>query len=118
MDLATKESNELAERGTWKPFADIYETNKSVIVNCDLPGVPKENIKVEIDGNQLKICAERKSEFEKKTDTSYRFERRFGKFERLINLESEIDPKSIKKDFKDGVLTVELCKTKTSEMQS
>jgi len=90
----------------WEPSVDIYEDKDKITVKAEVPGMKKEDIKVELVGNTLTISGERKFEEERKEGESYRAERYFGRFQRSITLSAIVDPNKIQASYKDGVLTV------------
>ncbi len=101
----------------WYPAMDISETEEGYLVEMDVPGIPKENIKISVKDNQLTITGERKSEKkeEDKDRTYHRIERYYGKFQRTIALPNEIDIEKIKADYKDGVLKITLPRSEKSK---
>lgn len=94
----------------WRPVVDIYDTDKSIVINAELPGVPKDSITLDVKENILTLKGERKSEEEIKKENFYRMERCFGKFERAFTLPSMIDSGKITANFKDGVLKIDIPK--------
>lgn len=94
----------------WRPAIDIEENNGNLMVRAEIPGMNKENIKVSVKEDMLKISGERKQENETKEKTFHRIERSYGKFERIIRLPSEVDADKVKASYKDGVLNVTLPK--------
>lgn len=94
----------------WRPAIDIEENNGNLMVRAEIPGMTKEDIKVSVKENMLKISGERKQENETKEKTFHRIERSYGKFERIIRLPSEVDADKVKASYKDGVLNVTLPK--------
>lgn len=96
-----------------KLSTDIKETEKSYIVECELPGFKKENIEVSMDNNVLTINAESTSENnENEKSVKHIHERRFGKYTRSFRfIDDSVDETNIKASFNDGVLMIELPKT-------
>jgi len=96
---------------TWSPRVDINETGKEIIIEAELPGIDKKDVKVEVKDNVLIISGERKQE--KKTENSEccRLERHYGKFERSFSLSDAVDAQKITAQYKSGVLTLSLPKT-------
>ena len=92
------------------PPADIVEHEKEYLVKIDLPNVRKEDVKILFDEGVLTVKGERKEEKEVKGETVHRTERFYGSFERSFALPDEVDPKLIRAESKDGVLTVILPK--------
>jgi HSP20 family protein len=97
-------------RTLWSPQIDVQQRNDSVIVRADLPGVSKENVQVEVEGDALIISGQRREQREEGgDDQSYRLlERSYGSFYRSVPLPQGVDPDRIEAGMRDGVLTVTL----------
>ena len=94
----------------WAPRVDIVEVNGTYELTADLPGLKKDDIKIEIHDNVLTLRGEKKLEEEKK-DKNYRLcERYFGEFVRTFSLPENVNKDGIEAEFKDGVLTVAIPK--------
>lgn len=92
---------------------DVSETDQAYVVKADIPGVNKEDIKVDIDGNQVSISAEMKKESEEKQgETVVRSERYYGQQSRSFTLGCEIDDAKAEAKYRDGVLELTLPKKK------
>nr|AFY06919.1 cytosolic class I small heat shock protein HSP18.0Ie [Phlegmariurus fordii] len=101
---------------------DWLETPEAHIFKADLPGLKKEEIKVQVeDGRSLQISGERKKEEVEKTDKWHRVERSQGSFLRRFRLPENANVEEVKAKVEDGVLTVTVPKrdqkTKTSEVK-
>ena len=94
----------------WRPVVDIYDTEKSIVINAELPGVTKDTITLDVKENILILKGERKSEEEVNKENYFRMERCFGTFERAFTLPSTVDPAKITANFKDGILKIEIPK--------
>jgi len=103
------ERQETWER-VWSPRVDIYDTKDAFIIKAELPGVEKNNIKIDVDGRVLTLRGERKAETEDKGNSYYRREMFCGTFERSFTLPEAVDPALIKAEYKDGVLHLEVPK--------
>lgn len=93
------------------PLADIVEHEKEYLIKLDLPEVPKEEVKVLVEEGVLTVKGERKVEKEVKGEKLHRTERFYGAFERSFVLPEDVDPKLIKAESKDGVLTIHMPKS-------
>jgi HSP20 family protein len=90
---------------------DVRETATAYVVNAELPGVRKDDIAVEIEGNEVQIAAEVKRETEAKDgEKVLRTERFYGKSSRRLSLPVEIDEAKVEARFTDGVLELTLPK--------
>jgi HSP20 family protein len=90
---------------------DVSETPEAYMVKADIPGMKKEDIKVSIEGNQVSISAESRSEKEEKEgETVVRSERSYGRQSRSFTLGSEIDDAKANARYENGVLELTLPK--------
>ena len=94
---------------------DVSEDEKGYRVKAEIPGVKKEDIKISIEGNQVSITAEaRTEEEEKKDETVIRSERYYGSQYRGFTLPQEVDPGRSEAKYEDGVLQLVLPKKEGS----
>eukprot|EP00775_Hariotina_reticulata_P005766 gene5766-6006_t len=91
---------------------DIEESDKAFIITADVPGMSKDNIKLQVLENTLTISGERNEETREEGDKDKpaRYERRFGSFSRSFTLPKNVDVEGISANAKDGVLTVTIPK--------
>lgn len=90
---------------------DVTETDQAYDVKAEIPGVKKEDIKVDVVGNRVSIVAECKQETEEKDKgTVVRSERYYGQQSRVFTLESDIDDSKAEAKYEDGVLHLTLPK--------
>ena len=104
------------EQGAWAPSLDVSETEKEIIVSAELPGMEEKDVDVSIQNGVLTIKGEKKEEKEGKN--VYRMERRYGAFQRSVEIPSEIDKDKAEASYKNGVLTVKLPKTKAAQQEA
>jgi HSP20 family protein len=94
------------EGETWLPKVDVFEKENRLVTRVDLPGVKKEEVKVEVGDGYLTLSGERKFEKEEKKDNVYRTEREYGSFRRAVPLPKGVKLEDVKATFADGVLEV------------
>ncbi|XP_076892332.1 17.3 kDa class I heat shock protein-like [Bidens hawaiensis] len=100
-DVSRETSALVNARVDWK------ETPEAHVFKADLPGIKKEEVKVEVeDGNILQITGERKVEKEDKNDKWHRVERSSGKFTRRFRLPENAKMDQVKAAMENGVLTI------------
>jgi len=100
---------------SWAPAVDIYETENELVIKADLPEVNEKDLDVRVENNMLTIRGERKFEQKVKEDNYLRVERAYGTFTRSFNLPTTVSTESIKAEYKNGVLTVEMPKRAESK---
>ena len=94
-----------------EPFIDVIESDKEIIATAEMPGLEKEDIKINVTEDMLEISAETKQE-EKKEEKGYIYrERRSGSYYRAISLPSPVDPDNSKASYKNGLLEVKMPRT-------
>ncbi|WP_168801566.1 Hsp20/alpha crystallin family protein [Glycomyces buryatensis] len=103
-----------AGEGSWAPTADVTENDEVYHVDIDLPGVEKQDITVDIEGQDLTVSGTSKKFDHVEGGTARRSSRRIGDFEYALRLPHAIDADKGSAEFKDGVLCMTLPKT-TSE---
>jgi HSP20 family protein len=94
------------EGAAFMPAVDVFEKDNRLVTRVDLPGLKKEDVKVEVTDGQLTISGERKSEVEEKKEDFYRCERAYGSFYRAVPLPEGVKLEDVKATFKEGVLEV------------
>jgi len=103
---------------TWTPTVDISETAKEFLITAELPGIKKDDIKIEIDHGILTLSGERHFEKEDDDKKHHRIERFFGNFTRSFTLPETVNNNNIEADFKNGLLTVKLFKTEVPKPET
>ncbi len=105
------DSNELSLFKT-----DISDQGDSYLLEADLPGFDKKDIRLDLNGDTLTIHAERHSESEQKEhkDKYLRVERSYGSYSRAFDV-SLVDTQNIKAKYEDGVLKLTLPKKQKVE---
>ena len=94
----------------WIPTVDVWETKDELVYAFDLPGIPEDQISVELNDGMLTVGAERERSQEVEEERFYRFERRYGQFARSVTLPAGVNEDDVKADFKNGVLEIRVPK--------
>ena len=90
----------------WSPDLEVFERKGQYVVRADLPGLTKDDVKVNVENGVLTIQGERKQEAETTKDGWYRSERSYGAFYRTLPLPDGVKTDQIDATFKNGVLEV------------
>jgi HSP20 family protein len=106
-------SPQLSERAGWSPLVDLEETDDAYLVQAELPGVKREDVNVELIGNELSITGEIK-EPERK-GTVRRQSRRTGRFAYRVSLPSHLDPDKVAAKLDGGILEVTVPKSERAQ---
>jgi len=93
------------------PSLDVEDKDNEVVVTAEVPGMTEKDVELFVDNGMLTIRGEKKGE---KKERGYS-ERFFGRFERQIPLPTSVDEEHCKADFRDGLLTIHLPKTREAE---
>ena len=94
------------DSGVWSPQIEMVERNGKLVVSADLPGLKKDDVKVELNDNVLTIEGERKDE--RRDEKGGWSERRYGHFIRSIALPEGINAENANATFNNGVLEITL----------
>ena len=97
------------------PSVNTREDEKAYYIEVDLPGVKKEDIKVDIKENALTISGERRFKEEVKEEDYYKIETSIGKFTRTFTLPDDADVENIDAKNENGVLDIIIPKVKKEE---
>ena len=96
--------------GRLSPQIDLSETEKTVEVSIELPGVDEKDIDVTVTDDVLTIKGEKKDETEDKGKDYHVIERSYGAFQRILALPCEVDADKVDAKFDKGVLKISLPK--------
>lgn len=95
-----------AGSGLFAPPVEMFEREGHFVVRADLPGMTKDDIRVEVTDDALLLEGERRSEHEERQEGTFHSERRYGMFRRQIPLPEGVNAEQVAATFKDGVLEV------------
>ena len=112
-DLTAFRRSNTVQPDWFAPSCEILEDKANYLLKFDLPGVPKDKVKVEINDDQLTVSAERREE---KTDQKKCMsEISYGSFTRSFTLPGPVDEKQVNAVFDNGVLSLTIPKTQATK---
>ena len=87
------------------PGINVFRRGDDLVAVAELPGVRKDDLSVEVEGNQLRVAGRRAPVYGEQV-TVHRRERRSGEFDRTLSLPVEIDAERVRAQFRDGNLAI------------
>nr|AIA18532.1 Hsp20/alpha crystallin family [uncultured bacterium] len=101
----------LAPRGfeqmaAWTPQVEVLQRDKELVIRADLPGINKDNVKVELGDDSIVLRGERQEERKEEREGFLRTERSYGSFYREISVPPNVDTSKATATFRDGVLEI------------
>lgn len=97
-------------RDRWQPPADVYETEKAIVVRLELAGVTPAEVQVSVDGDVLRIRGRREPRVDADAQRVHQMEVAFGPFERALRIAIPFDREHVSAQIEDGFLRVTLPK--------
>jgi len=88
------------------------ETEKDVVFTAELPGVKKDDIKIDITGDAIDVSVKSVEEQEKETETGYMYKSRYEGFSSSYAIPVDVDPDNARASYTNGVLIVKVPKVK------
>lgn len=101
-----------ASLGDFSPRVELEETAQEYKVHAELPGLTEQDIEVTLTDGELTLRGEKKSETSGERDGRGYTERRYGSFSRRLALPGAVEAEQVQAEFKNGVLTVKLPKSR------
>ncbi len=102
---------------SWSPACEVEEAKDHYLVTLEVPGIPKDQIKIEVVDHQLIVSGERRQE--KKTTSaegdSWYTERKFGRFQRSFALPQGVNAERVEADYSDGMLRLYVPKAESAK---
>ena len=95
----------------WAPSVDVTETEKEFVVRLEAPGVHKENMDVNLEGNVLTLSGRREFRKDEETEEYIWREREEGNFVRSLRMPKPVQEGKVTAMYENGILTVRLLKT-------
>ncbi|UCF07115.1 MAG: Hsp20/alpha crystallin family protein [bacterium] len=99
----------------WAPRVNVEETPDRYEVTAEIPGMEKDEIKIEVKDHEMTIRGEKKMEEEKKDKNFHLFERCYGQFARTFALPDNVDTNKITAEYKNGILMLGIPKTEEAK---
>lgn len=106
-----------APQMTWKPAVELKDTEDSVILRAEIPGVEGKDIDIRVTREAVAIAGEHRYEKKAEDKGLFRTEFRYGKFQRVIPLPVAVQNDQVQAEFKDGILTLTLPKVTEARRQ-
>jgi HSP20 family protein len=94
----------------WVPNLDFSENEKDYIVRLEAPGIPKEDLEINLDGQTLTLSGRREFAKEEQTEEYFWREREQGRFVRMVQLPAAVDAAKVEATYDNGIMTVKLPK--------
>lgn len=115
-----KATEEGFESAVWRPMVDVHEDEQSYVIDAELPGLRREDVRINFQDGVLAISGERNYGYEKKEGENggkerncHRLERFYGKFHRTFTFPSAVNADGIRAKFDNGILTITVPKAET-----
>ena len=110
---------DLVDEGTlgsaWSPAVDILEQDDSFVLEAELPGLKKDDVKISVQDNILTLRGEKKDEQKESKKGYLRIETNYGSFTRSFTLPTTINSSKIEAEFKDGILKIQIPKAEEAK---
>jgi HSP20 family protein len=103
--------------GAWEPAVEVADTKDAVVVKAQVPGIPKDNIQVNVTDDTVTLKGEMKEEEKKEEKNYFRREFRYGAFMRTIPLPVAVQADKTTAQLKDGVLEVTIPKAEQAKVK-
>jgi HSP20 family protein len=103
----------LQESIGWSPLVDLEEHDDAYVLEAELPGVQRDDVDIELVGNELTITGELREK--ERTGVVRRRTRRTGRFDYRVTLPEQVDAEQIDASLAEGVLTVRVAKSQRAQ---
>lgn len=118
LDRFLKDSLNEMDFKTFKPKANILEDENNFEIHLEVPGIKKEDLNLEVDGNILTIKGEKKIHKDDESKEFHRIETNYGAFSRTFQMPETVNDSEITASYNNGILRVSLPKDKKSELKT
>ena len=107
--------NESLSAGSFIPPVDIYEDANRLVLRLEVPGIPQEDLQINMENQTLIVKGERKLVKDEKEENFHRIERRYGSFVRSFTLPATMETESAQANYENGVLSITLQKKEAAK---
>ncbi len=102
------------QQSCWTPPVDIFESEKEYLIRLEMPGVLKEDVKIDFNDNVIAVNGERKRDSSLVRENFHRMECSSGKFTRSFSIPQHVDGEKIEGSLRDGILSIRIPKSEKS----
>ena len=102
----------------WVPLVDVLETEMEYLIQAELPGVEKSDVRISVQEGVLTVAGQRQAAKEQEGKRYHRVERAYGSFVRNFTVPDYVDDSRLTAEFKHGVLTIHLPKSEKAKPKS
>jgi HSP20 family protein len=107
--------NESLSAGNFIPPVDIYEDANRLVLKLEVPGIPQDDLQINLENQTLTVKGERKLVKDEKEENFHRIERRYGSFVRSFTLPATVETDSAQANYENGVLSITLHKKEAAK---
>ena len=102
------EISTVSAKGAFRPAVEVLQTENAIHLALALPGMKKEDVKIELNNEGLQVSGERKRESQVEEKGRFYSEMAYGKFSRLFTLKEEANRDKITAEFSEGLLNIHI----------
>lgn len=106
----------IVSRRAWVPPTDVYETEKAVVVQLEIPGVSEDELEISVFERSLVISGRRLDPLLEKKTTYHRMEIQYGDFETVVYLPTALAQDEVEAEYHDGFLTIRFPKARAHQV--
>ncbi|ANW99747.1 hypothetical protein CSTERTH_12255 [Thermoclostridium stercorarium subsp. thermolacticum DSM 2910] len=88
------------------PRTDIYQTDKTIIIKSEVPGISKDDMEIIVENTYVKLSGHKRRVKTANNEEIYRSEQFYGRFSRILPLPCEVQPDKAVAEYRDGILTI------------
>ena len=115
-DLFIEARRVLSPRG-WRPPADVFETERAMVIRLEIPGTSLEDVKITLSEGTLTVSGVKRDEYRGGERLFHQAEITYGEFERSFSIPWRVSEKDIRAVYRNGVLTITLHKPAPKEVK-